>query len=363
MPYRVELAKSARAGCKNKICQEGQVKIQKGALRLGTLVDIQGNQSWSWKHWGCVTPKQIENIKITIEDNLDLLDGYDEVPSDMQATISKALEDGHVDDAVWDLEQNRPGKKGVRSPAASKKERHDQAENGDGDLSPTKPLKKKRGRGKKNDREESSESENQEPKPKRPKATPKKGKKAIVDDAEKAVPEPEAETVKEAEAVLSKKGRKQGRPTKTKPENGVEPLKEEGSDVEAAPEPVAKKSRAPRKARAVKVDNGVDPVKEEGSDVGPASEPVMQKTRAPRKARAAKNAKVDYNESESGGEPSEVEEVDTKPKARKKATGDGLNGTAKSKKKIANDSKFEAGDAGEVDKGTTSNLFTIGVRH
>ena len=50
---------------------------------------------------GCVTPKQIANLKETIENDLDLLDGYEELDSESQDKIRKALADGHVDDSDW----------------------------------------------------------------------------------------------------------------------------------------------------------------------------------------------------------------------------------------------------------------------
>jgi hypothetical protein len=50
---------------------------------------------------GCTTPQQIQNLKNSIEDNIDYLDGFDELPSDLQAKVLKTLEEGHVDDAEW----------------------------------------------------------------------------------------------------------------------------------------------------------------------------------------------------------------------------------------------------------------------
>ena len=50
---------------------------------------------------GCVTPKQISNLKETIEGNLDFLDGYDDIDEESQAKVRKALEDGHVADDDW----------------------------------------------------------------------------------------------------------------------------------------------------------------------------------------------------------------------------------------------------------------------
>lgn len=50
---------------------------------------------------GCTTPQQIQNLKDSIEDNIDYLDGLDELPSELRLKVLKALEDGHVDDSDW----------------------------------------------------------------------------------------------------------------------------------------------------------------------------------------------------------------------------------------------------------------------
>lgn len=90
---------------------------------------------------GCVTPRQILNLKEAIEDNLDLFDGYDELPEDIQEKMRRALEQGHVDDEDWkgvsqaselvvrflllkieqDSEYNRPGMNGFRKRTPKKK--------------------------------------------------------------------------------------------------------------------------------------------------------------------------------------------------------------------------------------------------
>lgn len=48
-----------------------------------------------------MTPKVLANVKETIEDNLDWLDGYDEIPPEMQDKVKRALDQGHVDDEEW----------------------------------------------------------------------------------------------------------------------------------------------------------------------------------------------------------------------------------------------------------------------
>lgn len=53
---KFEISPSARAGCKN--CKQ---KIQKGVLRVGTVVMVMGNDSLAWRHICCFTQKQISN--------------------------------------------------------------------------------------------------------------------------------------------------------------------------------------------------------------------------------------------------------------------------------------------------------------
>lgn len=50
---------------------------------------------------GCVTPKQISGVKSSIEDNVDLFDGFDELPDDLQEKVKTALADGHIADYDW----------------------------------------------------------------------------------------------------------------------------------------------------------------------------------------------------------------------------------------------------------------------
>ncbi|KAJ5211951.1 zf-PARP-domain-containing protein [Penicillium cinerascens] len=121
--YRFEQAPSNRSSCTNKECKDAKVKILKGELRLGSWIEGERFQGYTWRHWGCTTPKVIENIVTAWKDILPseepdytMLDGYDELPEDLQLKIRTALTQGHVDDSDWkgDLEVNRPGKTGFR---------------------------------------------------------------------------------------------------------------------------------------------------------------------------------------------------------------------------------------------------------
>lgn len=60
----------------------------------GPSLEAKGNR-------GCVTPRQIENIKESIDEDVDMLDGYDEIPPDLQEKIKAAIENGHVNNEDW----------------------------------------------------------------------------------------------------------------------------------------------------------------------------------------------------------------------------------------------------------------------
>ncbi|KAJ6096265.1 zf-PARP-domain-containing protein [Penicillium sp. IBT 16267x] len=139
MPYRFELASSNRAGCQNKECKDAKEKIPKGTLRVGSWIDTEKIQAYLWRHWGCATPRFLENIKRDWEEMCDgkpdysLLDGYDELPEESQEKIRRALDNGHIDDEDWkgDIEMNRPGCRHFRVPgkrAAKAKQDEEAAE-------------------------------------------------------------------------------------------------------------------------------------------------------------------------------------------------------------------------------------------
>ncbi|TFK97941.1 hypothetical protein BDV98DRAFT_613935 [Pterulicium gracile] len=95
--YRLEYASTARAKCKGpKPCSGAP--ILKGALRMGTLVEIAGHSSFQWRHWGCVTAKLIGNMKKNFSD-ADDLDGFEDLKPEDQERVKKAYEAGEVDPA------------------------------------------------------------------------------------------------------------------------------------------------------------------------------------------------------------------------------------------------------------------------
>ena len=72
-----------------------------------------------------MTPVQLSSWWENAEHDMDLIDGYDELDTEAQTKIKRALEQGHVDDEDWngDVEMNRPGQKGFYTAATKKAKR------------------------------------------------------------------------------------------------------------------------------------------------------------------------------------------------------------------------------------------------
>lgn len=48
-----------------------------------------------------MTPEVFHNWQITAQGDMELVDGYDTLPEDVQEKVKRALEQGHVDDDDW----------------------------------------------------------------------------------------------------------------------------------------------------------------------------------------------------------------------------------------------------------------------
>ncbi|CAG8908417.1 unnamed protein product [Penicillium egyptiacum] len=285
MPYRFEIAAQGRAGCKAPDCVKEKIKITKGEFRVGTWIDGAGFQSWSWRHWGCFTPKQIVNVKKDLaedsEENPDFsrIDGFDEIGEELQDKIRKAIEVGHVEDDEWrgDLECNRPGHVGMRVKAS--KAKANEAKESD----QSSPGKK----------HGLTDSENADEEPAKKKQT--RGKKAADDDdaiADAAVVETEP-----------KEAKKRGRPPKKtaadkdKADVNVEPKKrgrpakktsdEDSPDAEIEAK-VAAKTRGGR-GKKVSEDEGADANTEMTTEPTEPAEPTRPKKRATRGNKITKD--------------------------------------------------------------------------
>lgn len=89
----------------------------------------------AWRHWGCVTPKIITNMKKSFEEASEL-DGFEDLRVEDQEKITKAWEDGHVadedipdsarkpegDEGDEDEEEEKPKKKKAPAKKAAKKD-------------------------------------------------------------------------------------------------------------------------------------------------------------------------------------------------------------------------------------------------
>ncbi|KLP21425.1 transcriptional regulator atrx [Fusarium fujikuroi] len=188
--YRIELSPNNRATCKDTECKKNGDKVTKGTLRFGSYVIIKEHGSWSWKHWGCVSGQQLENVRELCQQgdgsfDCDLIDGYDELDEhpDVQEKVRRCINQGFIDpeDFKGDPEKNKLGEKGIHLTAAQKKSKAAAEAAATGDGEKAKP-KGKRGRKKAADDEEDED----EPQPKKARTS----KTAKADEEEKPAAKP-----------------------------------------------------------------------------------------------------------------------------------------------------------------------------
>ncbi|KAL8694684.1 MAG: hypothetical protein Q9218_000695 [Villophora microphyllina] len=272
---------------------------------------------------------QIAGLQDKLEGEIEMLDGYEELPSDLQEKTKRALDNGHVDDEDWkgDLEQNRPGQKGFRSPAAKKKKKdgededHEDEDHGE---SPSKPVPKKRRRAKKDD------SEDEEPAPKKTKATAKKGRKAKVQDDESDISDEESDALTDKTPISKVKQAKgkaisSGKATKGKAKGSTS---KEHADAAESVAVSTKKTKVTGK-KGKKSDNQEDPA---------AAVEVSHRT----KATARKTNVSDEGDEDSVGENDEQPTKATKKPQSKRNTANTKKLVAK-KAAVAN-----TGDAADT---------------
>ncbi|KAG9244039.1 hypothetical protein BJ878DRAFT_508001 [Calycina marina] len=361
MSYRVELAKTGRAVCKNTECKKHQIKIDKGTLRFGVWVDLFEHGSWSWKHWGCTTGKQLQNIREYLltagEDyDFDMLDGYDDDEGgglknypELREKVRRVITQGFIDPEEWkgDPDMNKLGETGTLNLASRKRIREEEksaklaatggapSEDGGSPATQTpktsgkkrvntvsdieedaKPAKKKRA-GKVN--KEESDEEDEKPAKKKPARKIKKEEPIVKDE-----PMPNAVDFPEKNKPVS-------RANKVKAE-----VKEEDDIIDVPEKPTpAKKSRAKKVKGELKEENTEDkpvPVKiargKEIKAVEVKDEPVEDEltnngeeqpklpTKKPRSNNAPKNIKTEAEDEAADG--SYESETALQPKKLKK---------------------------------------------
>ncbi|ORY80269.1 hypothetical protein BCR35DRAFT_331912 [Leucosporidium creatinivorum] len=113
--YKLEYSPSRRAACNGRQPCSG-TKIGLGELRLGVWVDFGSEYggSFKWRHYGCITARQIANMKIAYGGDATLIPGFDALDLEDQHMVRRAFEVGAVDDE--DLSELAPGRS--KKPAA-----------------------------------------------------------------------------------------------------------------------------------------------------------------------------------------------------------------------------------------------------
>mmetsp|Transcript_63715 Transcript_63715/g.113045 ORF Transcript_63715/g.113045 Transcript_63715/m.113045 type:complete len:145 (+) Transcript_63715:77-511(+) len=106
-------APTNRATCKGA-CKQ---KIEKGAIRLGTELDIGGNTSMVYRNLKCVTIKQIQNMKEK-EGGLDKLEGFAELTEEDQAKV--LAQEDYAKQAAEDAAAEKEKEKAAKAEAKKK---------------------------------------------------------------------------------------------------------------------------------------------------------------------------------------------------------------------------------------------------
>ncbi|KFY29870.1 hypothetical protein V494_08417 [Pseudogymnoascus sp. VKM F-4513 (FW-928)] len=278
MSYRVEIAKQGRAGCQNTPCKAAGVKIQKGEFRFGTWVEMEHGASFRWKHWGCVSGFQLQNLREYLKQGdpdgdykWEFMDGLDEVPEEYQEKLKKAVIEGKIADEDWkgDPAYNELGQKGTQ-PRAKKAKKPAEGEDENAEAEAEAPAAKKRRRGKK---AEDSDEEDTKPAPKRA----KKAKK------------------EEAQADSQPAPKKERRKRATKKEESDEDVKAD-SDDEVMP------TRTSRSRRSLKKEES-----EDESGLADEAKPSVE-TKPAKKSRAKKTKQEPADENHANGTKQEPKE-------------------------------------------------------
>ncbi|KAF9057231.1 hypothetical protein BJ165DRAFT_1419306 [Panaeolus papilionaceus] len=113
--YRLEYAPSPRAKCKGSKPCNG-TPIDKGELRLGTLIDMRGIPAFQWRHWGCVSSRILSNLRSSFSEVAEI-DGYEELCDEDKQRVTRAWEEGNVadEDIPESARRHRSAKDGERN--------------------------------------------------------------------------------------------------------------------------------------------------------------------------------------------------------------------------------------------------------
>ncbi|RGP60551.1 putative uvsb pi-3 kinase [Fusarium longipes] len=322
----LEVSNNNRAGCKDSECKKKNEKITKGTLRFGSWVTINDHGSWSWKHWGCVSGQQLENVREICQQSdgsfdCDMIDGYEELHEheELQEKVRRCVNQGFIDpeDFNGDPEKNKLGEKGIHLTATQKRKKEEAEAEAAAAGSDDKP-KGKRGRKKAANGDDEDEpqpkkarktgpvkAEESDEEEKKPVAKPARGRKTVKNESEDETSAPaptkkgrrvSAQKVKnesdaEEKSAPAKKGRKTAA-TKVKDESEEDaPTPAKQGRKAAAAQADENQTKAPITKRGRKAATKKAAVSEEEDAVEGEQEKEKPAPRTnPRRGRSSKAA-------------------------------------------------------------------------
>ncbi|KAH9878268.1 hypothetical protein J1614_003485 [Plenodomus biglobosus] len=97
--YKADVSNRS-AACRGAACSQKGTKVLKGELRLGILVNYDGEHaSWYYKHWQCMSAYDLRQAKQRFDDEDDVdntFDGIDALPVEYKQTVIDTLRTGKV---------------------------------------------------------------------------------------------------------------------------------------------------------------------------------------------------------------------------------------------------------------------------
>ncbi|KAL2758545.1 hypothetical protein ACRALDRAFT_2099058 [Sodiomyces alcalophilus JCM 7366] len=312
-----QVSPSNRAVCQDSVCKHLKKTILKGELRFGSWIEFGDRGSFKWKHWGCVSGKQMQGLQEDAKRgdgfDFDAVDGYDEIGDypEFQAKIRKAIELGHIppEDFNGDPEFNVPGKLGIRSNQKVK-----QLKAGESTAEPEATPAKSKKRGRKAAAADNDDEEEDT----KPKKRSKKAAAKVKDEGsseEEVKPKAKARGKKAAAKVKDEDSSEEEAKPKAKARGKKAAAKVK--DEDSSEEEVKPKAKARGKKAAAKVkdeDSSEEEVKPKAkTKAKKAAAKVKEEEPKSKKGRKVA-AKVEEDESEA----EEEEEAEPKPKTKGK---------------------------------------------
>jgi len=140
IPYTLECAKSGRARCKGQ-CKE---LIEKGALRLGSEIDMGGHMAVTWKCLPCLTAKVVMNIMSKVEAAEDI-PGFTSLSEEQQEQVEQrfqaAIEEGEAEKERKEQEKKDKAKAKAEAKKAKAAEKAASSKSPNSKKSPSSPKK------------------------------------------------------------------------------------------------------------------------------------------------------------------------------------------------------------------------------